>query len=776
MFIGSTWLVLWLTGVAPRWSAEGVNTMKTNMAVGQVLAGGALLLLSPLARKALRERVGLMAGAVVFLIGALTLSEHLFHWNLGIDQLLASEPAGAVGTASPNRMGPPGSSSLMLLGAGLLFLGSRRARFAAWLGLAVCIINLIPAVGYIYGIAEFYTNPRLTGIAWSTVIALLCLGVGLILARPAQGPAAQLLRDDAGGVLLRRLWPAVVMIPLVLGFLKVLGRERDLFGTAAGTGLLVIAVVVVFSVLLWRSAGHLSEAAEAQAKAEGEVRSVALFPEENPFPVLRATEDGTLLYANPSAKPLLESWKCGPGGRVPEFVREVMRRALEKGGREELEICVGGRTFGVVATPVAGREYVNLYGKDITERKRAEEAVRRERDFSAAVLDTAGALVVVLDREGGISRFNRACVALTGYSEEEVRGRAIWEFLIPPEEREGVAEVWKRLRAGNLPSRYENHWLAKDGSRRLIAWSNTYLTGGSGEVEHVIGTGLDITKQKEFQAELERQVAERTAELRQYQDHLEELVKQRTGELLRATADLKRSNRELEQFAYAASHDLQEPLRAVGGYVRLLEQRLPEQLDVKSRQYIEGAAEGATRMAQQIMDLLELSRVGTRGLRLTRANLGAPLNVALNHLQFTIRAAGARVTSDPLPTLLVDEGQMVQLFQNLIANSLKFRSEGTPEIHVGARREEGRWVIWVRDNGIGIDPQYFERIFQVFQRLHTRSKYPGTGVGLALCRRVVERHGGQIWVESQAGQGATFYFSLPEGGEGDGSQAGQRQA
>ena len=273
------------------------------------------------------------------------------------------------------------------------------------------------------------------------------------------------------------------------------------------------------------------------------------------------------------------------------------------------------------------------------------------------------------------------------------------------------------------------------------------------------------------------------AELAKHRDHLQELVAQRTRELeaaneqlrkeithrkvaeetlLRTAEDLKRSNLDLEQFGYVASHDLQEPLRAVAGYVRLLEHRFPEKLDAKLREYIAGAADGATRMEGLITDLLTFSRLSTGGRRFVPVELGAPLNAALRNMQFSIRAAKAAVTSDPMPTLPVDESQMVQLFQNLIANALKFRSERPLEIHIGSRSEEGRWVFWVRDNGIGIEAQYFERIFQVFQRLHTRNKYPGTGIGLAICKKIVERHGGKIWVESQPGQGSTFYFSLPQ--------------
>ncbi len=283
---------------------------------------------------------------------------------------------------------------------------------------------------------------------------------------------------------------------------------------------------------------------------------------------------------------------------------------------------------------------------------------------------------------------------------------------------------------------------------------------------------------------LEARVAERTAQLQEYRDHLEELVKARTGELeaanarlreeivsrekaeqalLRSAEDLKRSNLDLEQFAYAITHDLQEPLRAVSGFVRLLEHRCPAKLDTKMREYIHGAAEGAQRMDQLITDLLAYSRVGTQGRQTAATDLGEPLKAALRNLQFAIRAAKASVTNDPLPTVVVDGVQMSQLFQNLLANAIKFRNEAAPEIHVGARAEPGHWVIFVRDNGIGIDPQYFQRIFQVFQRLHTRTKYPGTGIGLSICKKIVEQHGGKIWVESQPEQGSTFYFSIPGG-------------
>jgi signal transduction histidine kinase len=245
------------------------------------------------------------------------------------------------------------------------------------------------------------------------------------------------------------------------------------------------------------------------------------------------------------------------------------------------------------------------------------------------------------------------------------------------------------------------------------------------------------------------------AELAKHRDHLEVLVAQRTREL-------ERSNRDLEQFANVASHDLQEPLRAVGGFVKLLRARFPDHVDAKAAQYIMGACDGVERMERLINGVLAFSRVGTKGGNFVPVDFNALLGDALRNLEASLKAAQAQVTHDNLPTLPADAIQITQLFQNLIGNAVKFRGEQPPQIHAGVRREPDRWVFSVQDKGIGIEPQYFERIFQLFQRLHTRKHYPGTGIGLTICKRIVERHGGKIWVESQPGRGTTFFFSLPE--------------
>ena len=249
---------------------------------------------------------------------------------------------------------------------------------------------------------------------------------------------------------------------------------------------------------------------------------------------------------------------------------------------------------------------------------------------------------------------------------------------------------------------------------------------------------------------------------------LGEIVQRSRGEaLLRETRDeLARSNRELERFAHIASHDLQEPLRMVASYTQLLAQRYHDQLDQDARDFINYAVDGATRMKQLIEDLLAYSRVTARGLPAAVVDTQNAFSLALRNLEAAIGESHAEATCGDLPEVLADGGQIVQLFQNLVANAIKFHTPGVPpRVRIEARQAPDhprQWLFRVADNGIGIDPKFFDRVFVIFQRLHTRHEYPGTGIGLALCQRIVERHGGRIWIESEPGKGTAFLFTLPE--------------
>ncbi|MHB8763202.1 MAG: PAS domain S-box protein [Deferrisomatales bacterium] len=866
--------------------------------------------------------------------------------------------------------------------------------------------------------------------------------------------------------------------------------------------------------------------------------------EATPDFVAMAGPDGAVQYVNRGGRRLL-----GLGDRTdlagrrigdahPPWAAELVARvaipaAIDGGswrGETAFRAADGGevpmdQTVLAHRGPTGNVEFLSTIARDVTERRRAEA----EGALRTALLDTLGALVVVLDREGRIIQFNRACEALTGYRVDEVRGRTLWEVLLVPEEADAVRERIAPLAAGHFPNEHENHWVAVDGTRSWIAWRNAALLGPDGEVEHVIGTGIDLTGRRdaerrlaELHRELEARVAERTAELTESERRLStllanlpgmayrcrndaawsmELVSEgcrdltghppeallgnrdlayadlidpadrdrvwdgvqaalaedrpfeltyrlrradgeerwvwergvgvrgpagelrglegfisdvtdrhraeerlrEAGEQFRATfeqaavgiahvgldgrwlrvnrrlcdivgysrdellartfqdithpgdlaadlavvrqvlageistysmekrylrknatvvwinltvslvrdasgepkyfisvvedihrrkraeeeagrwarifehagwgvaicsaaearielanpafaemhgcsvaelvgspmadvfapesraelaanigrvnelghhafeavhrrrdgstfpvyvastairgeggevlyravnvqditplkqsearlqalaAELARSNRELEQFAYVASHDLQEPLRMVVSYLGLLERRYAASLGGDAREFIAYAMDGGRRLQRLVEDLLAYSRVGTRGSPPKPVASGEALAEALANLALAVAEAGASVEAGDLPVVLADRGQLVQVFQNLVSNAVKFRGAEPPRVRVGAERRGGEWVFRVADNGIGLDPADRERIFQVFQRLHGPGEYPGTGIGLAVVKKIVERHGGRVWVESEPGRGAVFCFTL----------------
>ena len=260
---------------------------------------------------------------------------------------------------------------------------------------------------------------------------------------------------------------------------------------------------------------------------------------------------------------------------------------------------------------------------------------------------------------------------------------------------------------------------------------------------------------------LKKEYGKRMDLIKELRDSLSEL-KRTKEELEQRSQDLARSNVDLQQFAYAASHDLKEPLRGVEGFTKLLARRYKGRLDENADEFIHFILEGVQRMQTLIKDLLAYSQIGTQGMQLQPMESESAVAQALSNLKTAIDEKGAVITHDALPKVTADPSQLGRLFQNLIGNAIKFRGEKTPEVHVSAERKGDHWLFSVRDNGIGIDRNSADRIFVIFQRLHKREEYEGTGIGLAICKRIVERHGGSIWVESEPGKGSTFYFTIPE--------------
>ena len=368
--------------------------------------------------------------------------------------------------------------------------------------------------------------------------------------------------------------------------------------------------------------------------------------------------------------------------------------------------------------------------------------------FFEGIVNTARDPIIVLSAQMKVKAANGAFFAKFRVTEDEVRDRTIYdlgngEWDIPAL-RVLLEDILRRQ--SHFDDFEVDHEFSSLGRRIMLLNARRLAEEGS-RPEMILLAIEDITDRRLA----EREIAESRLKL-----------EQTNAALAEANAQLARSNGDLEQFAYVASHDLQEPLRMVASFTQLLGHRYKGKLDADADEFIGFAVDGATRMQALINDLLSYSRVGTRGAGMEPTALETVFERALKNVQGAILESGATITHDPLPGVMGDASQLTQVLQNLLGNAVKFRGPEPPRIHVSASRQATEHVFSIRDNGIGIEPGYFGRLFIIFQRLHGTTEYPGTGIGLAICKRIVERHGGRIWVESEPGKGSTFYFTLPK--------------
>ncbi len=371
----------------------------------------------------------------------------------------------------------------------------------------------------------------------------------------------------------------------------------------------------------------------------------------------------------------------------------------------------------------------------VVERERAAEALRLSEAKFAGIISISSDAIVSVDEDQRIVFFNTGAEHTFGYAADEVMGERL-EMLIPERFRPGHAAEVRAFGDGPVAARRMGERGQISGRRR----------GGEIFPADASISRIEVGGRRIYTAVL-RDVTERV--------RAEEALAEQAQELARSNADL-------EQFAYVASHDLQEPLRMVASYTQLLARRYRDRLDDDAQEFIGYAVDGVTRMQSLISDLLAYSRVGSRGDAVEPVELEALLARVLDSsLAAAVEESGATVTAGPLPTVLGDPVQLGQVLQNLVANAIKFRGAEPPRVHVSAERAGGEWTVSVRDNGIGISPEYAQRIFVIFQRLHSRAEYAGTGIGLAICKKIVERHGGRIRVEPAPGGGSDFRFTLP---------------
>lgn len=624
---------------------------------------------------------------------------------------------------------------IILLGTALLMLDRGLSRWVLSLGLTTGMMVYLAVLAQWVSVASH--------------TAFLLLSVGVVAAADDVGLMA-LIRNRVAWVFVSRMLPAVLLGPLIGSGFQVWGESLGLRVPVVDVELQLVLYAMILVMLMAWSADTVRRsdelAAEANAEAERERYRLGEMMDHVPDRIYFKDLDGRFLRNNRAHLArfgLVDAAQALGKTDFDFFPKAHAERARE----DDLRVMCGGAPLAmeeridwpdgrvewasIIKLPLRdpSGKVIGLFGisHDISKRKRVEEELELMSD--RLLLATRAASIGIWDYNPLHDSlvWDDQMFKIFGVDPKCFSGNLdSWRSTVHPDDLKlETDKVLRTLEGGpEYDSDFRIVW--PDGSVHHIKANALVQRDDAGRAVHMVGTNWDITQQKRMEEELAR------------------------------------SNADLAQFASIASHDLQEPLRAVAGCVELLVKGYRERLDNDALELMQHALEGTRRMQSLIRDLLAYARVDSSGRPLVSTDANAALDEALANLTVTLGEHQAVVTRGPLPTVVADARQLTQMFQNLIANGVKFCGGKRPEIHVSAEFQNGCWQFAVRDNGIGIEPQYLERIFEIFQRLHTRREYPGTGIGLAICKRIVERHRGRIWVESKPDEGSTFFFTLAE--------------
>ena len=526
-------------------------------------------------------------------------------------------------------------------------------------------------------------------------------------------------------------------------------------------------------------AGEMSEE-RRRSEAEQLAQRLASFPEYNPNPVVETDLDANVTYLNPAAQELFGvKYERGASHPLAKDLGPLLGRLMREGsGVLSREVEVQEATFDQKVVYIPEALVIRIYSHEITRIKASEQAMRvageemrkmaQEHELLGEIgriisssLDMDEVYAGFGDKLRTLVQFDRLAISLVNLDDNTFTNAYVLGESVPGRERGDVASlegtvtneavVSRRARVvqGDLKSLEERY-------PNLIDYPSVVLAPMiyRGELFGVLNARSSMLnayteKDAEIMSRVAAQITPAVANSLLYTD------------IVRAQDALARSNDDLEQFAYAASHDLQEPLRSVTSYIGLIRDRYADKLDDTAREFIDFAVDGADRMRRLIDDLLEYSRVDMHGRAFEPVDCNRVAETVLGDLGQAIGQCNAAVECSPLPVVSGDELQLARLLQNLISNALKFRDKDRPSVRVWAERQRDEWVFAVQDNGIGIAPEHQQNVFGMFTRLHSMSRYEGTGIGLALCSKIAQRHGGRIWVDSEVGEGSTFRFSIP---------------
>jgi PAS domain S-box-containing protein len=753
-------------------ASPGLVAMNPATAVCFILSALSLFMLAEGDKASRKKKLGTTLAFIVLATGILKLVSLILGIDIPIDSSLfhSKLEVDIVGNVT-NRMAPNTAFGFVLVGISLLFLNQQTSKFrtpSQYLALIMGALGILSVLGYLYQVQAFYGFMAYIPMAIHTATCFLLLALAILFTHPEKGIMAEFSGNQAGAIIAQKLIPAAIIIPVILGFFKVYLTWKGLITDEMGISILVLGNMIIFLALIMLIARELNRKDALKKKAENALRnslkdisdykhaldesSILVITDQDG--IIRQVNDNFCKITQYKREELIEQDHriINAGYHTKEFIRDLWI-TINNGGvwkGEIKNIAKDGSYFWLDTTIVPfmneqGRPYQFVaIRSDITQRKELEEEIIRfNQDLQKRVEEKTKEVIekeeqyrfLLQNMREGIQvisydwRYlfvNNSVVEQSKYSKEVLVGHTMMEKY-PGIENTKMFEALQRCMEKRKPEILENEFTFPGGRKEWYELSIQPVPEG------LFILSMDITERKKAEEQL-REYAE----------------------------ELKGSNTELERFAYVASHDLQEPLRMVSSFLTLLENRIEDNLDETSKQYIHFAVDGAGRMKTLIHDLLMYSRIGTNKEDFTIVDLNEVMQYITRVLEENIKETATTITVKPLPVIRANKTLISQLLVNLLSNSLKYHGENNPEIEVGYNEDPGNWIFYVKDNGIGIDPKFFDKIFIIFQRLHNKSEYSGTGIGLAICKKIVEIHKGKVWIESELSKGSTFYFSIPK--------------
>jgi len=759
----------------------GMVSMNPITAVSFIFLGAAFLLLQQREEQRSSRLIAKTLASLVLLIGSLRLSADFTSYDTGIDRLIFPDKiATDLFNNRSNIMSPITAFNFTLISFSLLLLSNKKTVLTQHLSLLTAFIALLSVIGYVYEVTAFHGVFSYFPMAIHTAVCFLLLSVSIFLVRSDKGFMAEISSPYGGGKAARLLLPMAVLVPLILGALSQYGEKMGLYSISFGKALDATANIIVFVFLIWKSlssinrsnqelAVEISEHKKTEETLQKSLKEISDYKyalDESSI-VAITNQKGIIQFANEnfckiskySMDELIgrDNRILNSGYHPKEFMRDLwVTIANGKIWRGELKNKAKDGTFYWVDTTIV--PYLNEQGKpfqyvairrDITQRKIQEDIIKKmyidlerkvkertaelaasEQRFRALIENSTDAISLV-NASGRAIYQSPAVGRMTGFSIEDRQAKSVFEFVHSDDISHCNKLFSELLQHPGVPIPLQHRMYHKNGFYIWIEGTAINLLQDE-NVNAIVFNFRDITERKQAEEQLHNY-----------------------------TVQLKNKNKELEQFTYITSHDLQEPLRTINSFVGLIEENYQNNNYEKNKKYFHFISQASDRMSKLIKGLLDYSRIGNQK-EIKTVDCNWILEEVKHDLTAVINENSATINVLPLPSINAYPQDLRLLFQNLLSNAIKFRKKDTPPIiDVYAEKKDNGWVFAVKDNGIGIDERFKGKIFSIFQRLHTKEEYDGTGIGLAHCKKIAELHNGEIWVESKPNEGSIFYFTIP---------------